>query len=65
MVVVNGDDEEIPLGLRVQSTPTLIFIQPKNKRVLMQLVGIRALGELLEILNEAVEDGHREGYLRP
>ena len=65
MVVVNGDKEEIPLGLRIQSTPTLIFIQPKNKKVLMQLTGIQALGELLEILNEAVDDGHREGYLHP
>ena len=65
IVLINSDHEEIPFGLRVQSTPTLIFIQPKNKKVLMKLAGIRALGELLEILNEAVEDGHREGYLRP
>ena len=53
------------MDLTVRSTPTLIFIKPDNKKVLMKLAGIRALGELLEVLNEAVDDGHNGGYLRP
>ena len=65
VVKINTDHQDIPLELEVRSTPTLIFIQPNNKKVLMKLPGIRALGELLEILNEAVEDGHNGGYLRP
>ena len=31
----------------------------------MNLRGIEALGELLDVLKEAVEDGHNGGYLRP
>ena len=65
MVKINVDYEDIPLGIRVRSTPTLIFLQPKNKKILMKLHGIRALGELLDILKEAVDDGHAGSYLRP
>ena len=65
VVKVNNDYEDAPLGIVIRSTPTLIFIQPENKKVLMNLRGIRALGELLEVLQEAVNDGHKDGYLRP
>jgi thioredoxin-related protein len=65
LVKINTDYEDIPMSLTVRSTPTLIFIQPDNKKLLMKLAGIRALGELLEILNEAVDDGHNGGYLKP
>jgi glyoxylase-like metal-dependent hydrolase (beta-lactamase superfamily II)/thioredoxin-related protein len=65
LVKINTDDEDIPMNLIVRSTPTLIFIRPNDKKVLMQLSGIRALGELLEVLNEAVDDGHNAGYLIP
>ena len=65
VVSINSDSDEIPLGLLIQSTPTLIFVQPHSKKVLMNLQGIHALGELLEILNEAIDDGHAGGYLKP
>lgn len=65
LVLINMDEEAIPMGLVIQSTPTLIFIRPDNEQVLMKLAGIRALGELLEILNEAVDDGHAGAYLEP
>ncbi|CAA6821380.1 MAG: Beta-lactamase-like [uncultured Sulfurovum sp.] len=65
LVEINVDHETLPMNLSVRSTPTLIFIEPSNQKVLMQLAGIRALGELLEVLNEAVVDGHNDGYLRP
>ena len=65
LVKINIDYENVPMGIIVRSTPTLIFIRPDNKKNLMQLSGIRALGELLEILNEAVDDGHNGGYLKP
>ena len=65
LVEINMDDQELPLELMVLTTPTLIFIRPEESEVLMQLVGIRALGELLIVLNEAVEDGHNGGYLKP
>jgi glyoxylase-like metal-dependent hydrolase (beta-lactamase superfamily II)/thiol-disulfide isomerase/thioredoxin len=65
LVKINTDYEDVPMSLTVRSTPTLIFIRPDNKKVLMQLAGIRALGELLDVLNEAVDDGHNDAYLRP
>jgi len=65
IVKINVDNQDLPLGLTVSSTPTLIFIQPTNKKILMKLAGIRALGELLDVLKEAVEDGHNGGYLQP
>ncbi len=65
LVKINIDYETVPLNVMVRSTPTLIFIQPHNKKVLMKLAGIRALGELIEVLNEAVEDGHNANYLKP
>jgi len=65
LVLINMDEEAIPMGLVIQSTPTLIFIRPDNEQVLMKLAGIRALGELLEILHEAVDDGHAGAYLQP
>ena len=64
IVSINVDEEDVPLNINVQSTPTLIFIKPRDNKVLMKLTGIRALGELLEVLNEAVGDGHNDGYLR-
>ena len=65
MVEINLDEESIPLDIRIQSTPTLVFIEAENKKVLMKIAGIRALGELVEVLNEAIEDGHNGGYLKP
>lgn len=65
VVEINSDHESVPLGVRITSTPMLIFIRPSDKKILMELPGIRALGELLEILNEAVDDGHRGNYLKP
>ena len=65
LVKINIDNEDVPMGIRVRSTPTLIFVRADNKKVLMQLPGIKALGELLEILNEAVDDGHNAAYLKP
>jgi len=65
IVKLDADSETIPLNETVQSTPTLIFVQPSNKKVLMKLPGIRAIGELLEVLNEAVKDGHKGAYLKP
>ena len=62
IVKINLDKEKIPLSVMVRSTPTLLFLKP-NKELLMQLTGIRALGEVLEVLNEAVVDGHNGGYL--
>ena len=65
VVSVNNDYDTVPLGLVIRSTPTLIFVQPNTKKVLMNLQGIHALGELLEILQEAIDDGHTGGYLKP
>ena len=64
VVKVNTDYETIPLNETVQSTPTLIFVNPSDQKVLMKLPGIRAIGELLEVLNEAVNDGHEGAYLK-
>ena len=64
LVQVNTDYDPIPLDLTIRSTPTIVFIRPSDKKVLMSLPGIRALGEFLEILNEAIDDGHNGGYLK-
>ncbi|MBU1668630.1 MBL fold metallo-hydrolase [bacterium] len=65
VVKINTDYDSVPLDIRIASTPMIIFIRPNDQKVLMELPGIRALGELLEILNEAVDDGHKGGYLKP
>jgi glyoxylase-like metal-dependent hydrolase (beta-lactamase superfamily II) len=64
IVKINTDYESIPLNQTVRSTPTLIFVEPVSKKILMNLHGIRAVGELLDVLNEAVTDGHNGAYLR-
>ena len=64
IVKVNTDYDNIPLNLTIRSTPTIVFIRPKDKKVLMKLPGIRALGEFLDILNEVVDDAHNGGYLK-
>ncbi len=65
VVKINGDYDDVPYGIRIESTPTLIFLKPGSEEPLMNLRGIEALGELLDVLKEAVEDGHNGGYLRP
>jgi len=65
IVKIDIDSERVPLDIRIGSTPMIIFIRPNDKKILMELPGIRALGELLEILKEAVDDGHKGGYLKP
>jgi glyoxylase-like metal-dependent hydrolase (beta-lactamase superfamily II) len=64
VVKFNIDCDSIPLNLNIQSTPTLVFLNPQNKEKLMQVAGIEALGELLEVLQEAIDDGHNGGYLK-
>jgi glyoxylase-like metal-dependent hydrolase (beta-lactamase superfamily II) len=65
VVSVNNDYEPIPYNIRIEHTPTLIFFKPGSEEPLMNLTGIKALGEFLDVLKEAVDDGHKEGYLRP
>ena len=64
LVQVNSDYDKIPLDVTIRSTPTIVFIRPKDKKVLMSLPGIHGLREFLEILNEAIDDGHNGGYLK-
>ena len=65
VVILNSDYDSIPYDMRIEHTPTLIFFKPNSKRPLMNLTGITALGEFLEVLKEAVVDGHNGGYLKP
>ena len=65
VVKINNDYDKVPYGIRIESTPTLIFLKANSRRPLMNLTGIEALGELLDVLKEAVAVGHRGGYLRP
>jgi glyoxylase-like metal-dependent hydrolase (beta-lactamase superfamily II) len=65
VVSLNNDYDPIPYNIRIEHTPTLIFFKPGSEEPLMNLTGIKALGEFLDVLNEAVDDGHKEGYLRP
>jgi len=65
VVKVNIDYDELPIDIRIASTPTLIFLKPDSLHPLMQLTGIRALGEFYALLEELVQDGHNGGYLKP
>ena len=65
VVMLNSDYDVIPYDIRIEHTPTLLFFKPDSKEPLMNLTGIKALGEFLEVLEEAVDDGHRGGYLKP
>jgi thiol-disulfide isomerase/thioredoxin len=65
VVMINIDYDDLPIEVRISSTPTLLFVEPNNSNLLMNLTGIRALGEFYSILAELVTDGHNGGYLRP
>jgi len=65
VVSINNDYDPIPYSIRIENTPTLIFFRSDSKEPLMNLTGIKALGEFLEVLKEVVKDGHNEGYLKP
>ena len=64
VVAVNTDYDDIPLDLTIHSTPTLVFIRPDNKDILMKLPGIRKSKEFFDILKEVIDDGYRGGYLK-
>jgi thioredoxin-related protein/glyoxylase-like metal-dependent hydrolase (beta-lactamase superfamily II) len=65
MVSINNDYENVPYNIRIENTPTLIFFKSGSEEPLMNLKGINALGEFLEVLKEVVDDGHKGGYLKP
>jgi glyoxylase-like metal-dependent hydrolase (beta-lactamase superfamily II)/thioredoxin-related protein len=65
VVSVNTDYNNLPIDIRISSTPTLLFLRPYAVEPLMNLTGIRALGEFYSILKELVNDGHQGGYLKP
>ena len=65
VVMINTDYDDLPIDVRISSTPTLLFLKPHNRELLMNLTGIRALGEFYNILKELVADGHNGGYLKP
>ena len=65
VVNINTDYDDVPYNIRIESTPTLIFMRPNEENPLMHLTGIRALGEFLTVLKEVVEDGHNGAYLKP
>ncbi|MCH9739785.1 MAG: MBL fold metallo-hydrolase [Epsilonproteobacteria bacterium] len=64
MVNMNNSREELPLGIKVGVTPSLAFIRPDTKKVMMITPGIEALGELISILKEGAQDGRKHGYLK-
>jgi glyoxylase-like metal-dependent hydrolase (beta-lactamase superfamily II) len=63
-VSINSDYDAIPYNMRIEHTPTLIFLRANSEEPLMNLTGINALGEFLEVLEEVVNDGHNGGYLK-
>jgi hypothetical protein len=63
-VSINSDYDAIPYNMRIEHTPTLIFLRADSEEPLMNLTGINALGEFLEVLEEVVNDGHNGGYLK-
>jgi len=64
MVQLNNSKDYIPLNIRVGATPTLAFVRPDTKKVVMIISGIESIGELISILKEAIRDGHNDGYLK-
>lgn len=64
VVNTNNSREELPLGIEVRLTPSLAFVRPDTKQVVMITPGIEALGELIDILREGVRDGRKNGYLK-
>jgi glyoxylase-like metal-dependent hydrolase (beta-lactamase superfamily II) len=64
MVQLNNSKDYIPLNIRVGATPTLAFVRPDTKKVVMITSGIESIGELISILKEAIRDGHNDGYLK-
>jgi len=63
MVQLNNSRDHIPFNIQVSATPTLAFVRPDTKKVVMIISGIESIGELLNILKEAIRDGQTHGYL--
>jgi len=63
MVKINNSRAELPLGVQVGVTPSLIFIRADTQEVKMIIPGIDTLGELINTLKEGIDDAYREGYL--
>lgn len=64
MVSINSSRQQLPLGIEVRLTPSLAFVRPDTKKVVMIIPGIEAIGELIDVLKEGVVDGERNGYLK-
>ncbi len=64
MVELNISRDNIPLNIRVGATPTLAFVRPDTKKVVMITSGIESIGELITILKEGIADGKSHGYLK-
>jgi len=64
MVQLNNSRDDIPFNIHINATPTLAFVRPDTKKVLMVISGIESIGELSNILKEAIRDGHAGGYLK-
>lgn len=64
MVYLNHSREKLPLGIEIGLTPALMFIRPDTKKTIMVIKGIRAVGELIDVLEEGAMDGRVNGYLK-
>ncbi|NOZ90296.1 MAG: thioredoxin fold domain-containing protein [Epsilonproteobacteria bacterium] len=64
MVQLNMSRDNIPLGIRVSATPTLVFVRPDIKKVVMVIPGIDSSRELISILKEGIKYGKQNGYLK-
>jgi len=63
-VYLNNSRDKLPLGIEVGLTPSLVFVRPDKRKVVMTINGIRAIGELVDVLNEGVRDAKAHGYLK-
>jgi len=64
VVYLNNSRDKLPLGIEVGLTPSLVFVRPDKRKVVMTINGIRAIGELVDVLNEGVRDAITHGYLK-
>ncbi|NEW61733.1 hypothetical protein GSY74_10585 [Sulfurovum sp. bin170] len=64
MTYLNNSRDKLPLGIEVGLTPALVFIRPDTKEIVMTIKGIRAIGELIDVLKEGIKDGRANGYLK-
>jgi len=64
MVKINISYNKIPFKIRINSTPTLLFVRPDTRKITVKISGIDSVKELIDIIQEEIAYGKKVGYVK-